>query len=150
MTGKEYADLIASYIAKNFGGRGLKVYREVDVGTSIIGKNRRVDVFVFCKPLNEALSIECKYQGSQGTVDEKIPYALDDMAALAMPGCVVYAGEGFSMGVLHMLQASEWASYCLPETGTLKRTRATRELDHVLALTFKWWDVLVGNREPFK
>ena len=40
MTGKEYADLVASYILANFGSRGLVVYREVQMGKTIIGKNR--------------------------------------------------------------------------------------------------------------
>ena len=40
-SGKEYADLVASYILKNFGARGLTVYRrEVSMGKTIIGKNR--------------------------------------------------------------------------------------------------------------
>lgn len=34
--------------------------------------------------------------GSQG--DEKIPYALQDLEAKWIPGCVVYAGEGWSQG----------------------------------------------------
>jgi len=38
VTGTDYANLIASYLAKRFGARGLKVYREVQVGKSIIGK----------------------------------------------------------------------------------------------------------------
>ena len=43
MTGHEYANLIASYIVRHFGPRGLKVYREVNVGKTVIGKNRRLD-----------------------------------------------------------------------------------------------------------
>ena len=50
MTGKEYADLIAAYLDKNFGERGIKVYREVTLGKTIIGKNRRIDVFVVHEP----------------------------------------------------------------------------------------------------
>ena len=45
MTGGEYANLIACYVSKRFGSRGLKVYREIHVGKTIIGKNRRIDVF---------------------------------------------------------------------------------------------------------
>ena len=75
MTGKEYADLIAAYLVKNFGERGIKVYREVTLGKTIIGKNRRIDVFVVHEPTQKAFAVECKYQDSQGTVDEKIPYA---------------------------------------------------------------------------
>jgi hypothetical protein len=149
MTGKEYADIIAAYIVTNYADRGVKVYREVSIGTSIIGKNRRVDVFVICEPENAAISLECKYQDSQGTVDEKIPYAIDDMNSLRMPGAIVYAGTGFSTGVLHMLQSSESAAYCLPVPPKLTPSASTRELDHILALTFRWWDLLVTGKSPF-
>ncbi len=147
MTGHEYADLIASYIVSNYGGRGADVYREVSIGKSIIGKNRKVDILVLGG--GEGFAIECKYQESQGTADEKIPYTLDDLAALQMRGCVAYAGDGFSPGVIHMLEASELAAYCLPTIGSLTPSKSTRELDHLLAMCFGWWDVLVAGKKPF-
>lgn len=149
MTGKEYADLIASYILFNFGERGIQCFREVSVGKSIIGKNRRIDLLVLCESTNDAFAIECKYQGSQGTVEEKLPYSLADTKSMPMAGAVVYAGDGFSEGVLHMLRASEIAAYCLPNPQNLKSTPDTRELDHQLAMQFRWWGVLIGDKEPF-
>jgi hypothetical protein len=148
MTGGEYANLIACYVSRRFGARGLKVYREINVGKTIIGKNRRIDVFVVCEPTNQAFAIECKFQDSEGTVDEKIPYALDDLRALPMAGCIVYAGTGFSEGVRYMLEASPHAAYCMPLPEQADPTTDTRELDHLLATYFGWWDVLVGNRKP--
>jgi hypothetical protein len=144
MTGKEYADLVAGYTSARFGDRGLKAYREIRVGKSIIAKNRCIDVF--CVSGNEAFAIECKFQDSEGTVDEKIPYALDDLSALPMAGCIAYAGKGFSPGVLHMLEASTHAAYCLPEAGQSRPSPSTRDLDHLLAMHFKWWDVLIGAK----
>ncbi|MDQ1550706.1 MAG: hypothetical protein QOD50_128, partial [Actinomycetota bacterium] len=79
MTGAEYANLVASYISKRFGSRTLKVYREIKVGKTIIGKNRCIDIFCVAEGSQKAFAIECKFQDSQGTVDEKIPYALDDL-----------------------------------------------------------------------
>jgi hypothetical protein len=146
VTGAEYASTVADYVARRFAGRDLKVYREVTVGKTIIGKNRSIDVFCVCPQTNKAFAIECKYQDSQGTVDEKIPYALDDLQALPMAACIVYAGEGFSGGVLHMLQASPHAAYCLP-VPTASRAD-TRELDQLLAAHFGWWDILVENKQP--
>ncbi len=148
MTGAEYANLVASYIATRFAPRGLAVYREVRVGKTIIGKDRCIDIFCVSKETQKAFAIECKFQDSQGTVDEKIPYALDDVKALPMAGCVVYAGQGFSGGVLHMLAASPHAAYCLPLVGQTDTTSDTRELDHLLAVHFGWWDVLVENKRP--
>lgn len=148
MSGAEYASLIASYVSKRFGARGLKVYREIRVGKSIIGKNRCIDVFCVSESDNTAFAIECKFQDSAGTVDEKIPYALDDLEALPMEGCIAYAGKGFSEGVLHMLNASPYAAYCLPFDGQSDSSLDTKELDHLLSVHFGWWDVLIGTKKP--
>ena len=147
MTGHEYADLVARYIVKNYASRGVKVYREVSVGKTLTGKGRRVDIFVLEPGTRTALAIECKYQGSVGTVDEKIPFALQDLESMRIPCCVVYAGDGFSQGILHILSASSIAAYCLPGTKTLAPSSDTRELDSLLAMTFKWWDVLVRGKK---
>ena len=148
MTGGDYANLIGHYLARRFGSRGLKVYREIRVGKSIIGKNRCIDVFCVRESDSRAFAIECKFQDSPGTVDEKIPYALDDLDALPMAGCIAYAGRGFSDGVLHMLNASPRAAYCLPFDGQQDSSSDTRELDHLIAAHFGWWDVIVGSKRP--
>jgi len=148
ITGTYYANLVATYVARRFASRALKVYREVRIGKTIIGKNRCIDVFCVGEDSNKAFAIECKFQDSQGTVDEKIPYALDDLVALPLAGCIAYAGQGFSDGVRHMLAASRHAAYCLPIEGQSDMTDATRELDHMLAVHFGWWDVLIERKKP--
>lgn len=148
MTGGDYANLVASYVARRFGPRALKVYREIKVGKTIIGKNRCIDIFCVSEDTQKAFAIECKFQESQGTVDEKIPYALDDLRALPMAGCIAYAGGGFSDGVLHMLAASRHAAYCLPRAEQIETTPETKELDHLLAVHFGWWDLLIEKRRP--
>jgi hypothetical protein len=148
MTGNEYADLIAAYLVKNFSARGITVYREVSLGKTIIGKNRHVDIFVLHTQTDNALAIECKYQDSAGTVDEKIPYAIQDMNAMGMAVCLAYAGSGFSDGILHMLAGCPIAAACFPPA-TLEPTRETRELDVAVAMAFKWWDLAVQNKKPF-
>ncbi len=147
MTGHQYRDLIASYIDENYGREGLVVYVEVSLGKTVIGKDRCIDVFVVRPDDRKAIAIECKYQDSLGTVDEKIPYALQDLEALWVPGVLVYAGKGWSRGVMHTLEASRLATYCLPDKDSLARGKSTRELDHVLAAIFGFWDlVLPANR----
>ena len=138
LSGKEYADLVASYILKNFGSRGLIVYREVPMGKTIIGKNRHVDILVIRETTSAVLAIECKYQDTLGTVDEKIPYAIQDMQAMGVPVCLAYAGAGFSAGILHLLAACPIAAQCLPTSG-LEPARETRELDIALAMAFRFW-----------
>jgi hypothetical protein len=147
MTGGQYADLVAKYVSARFGPRGVQVYREVSAGKTIIGKNRRVDIFCVLEREREAFAIECKYQDSAGTVDEKIPYALDDMRALPMAGCIAYAGTGFSEGVLHMLRGSAQAAFCLPADGQVEPSSATEELDHLIAMHFRFWDVFVEKKK---
>ena len=147
MTGVEYAKLIAAYLLKNYGDRGIEVYREVSMGKSIIGKNRKVDIVV--RSGDRILAIECKYQETQGTTDEKIPYAIQDMEAMWIPGVVVYAGSGWSPGVEHLLRSAKHACSCLPDAKTLRPSAATRELDHVLAAVFGWWDLFLDPRRRF-
>jgi hypothetical protein len=154
MTGADYRRLVGRYIVSAFSARGLKVYEEVALGTSIIGKQRRVDLLV-TGPTDTVLVVECKYQESAGTADEKIPYALRDMQALRVGGVITYAGQGFSAGVLHLLQSSEFAAYCLPNTELLRTApragaldSGTWQLDHVLAQTFGLWDIVLQNKAP--
>ena len=131
MTGTEYANLVASYVARRFASRGLTVYREVRVGKTIIGKDRCIDIFCVSGDASKAFAIECKFQDSQGTTDEKIPYALEDLRALPMTGCIAYAGQGFSDGILHMLRAAPDAAYCMPTPDLLDATGDTKELDQI-------------------
>lgn len=150
MTGHQYRDLIASYIHHNFGGHGLVVYVEVSLGKTVIGKDRCIDVFVVRPDDRKALAIECKYQDSPGTVDEKIPYALQDLEALWVPGVLVYAGKGWSRGVMHTLEGSHLAAYCLPDRGSLGRNKQTRDLDHILSATFGLWELVLPASKRFK
>jgi hypothetical protein len=150
VTGHNYRDLIAGYIHHQYGEHGLVVYREVNLGKTIIGKDRQIDVFVVRPADQRAIAIECKYQDVQGTADEKIPYALDDLAALWIPGILVYSGRGWSRGVLHQLEASRLAAYCLPEGRSWQRGKATRELDYVLAATFGFWEQILPAAKRYK
>ena len=156
MKGHEYKNTVARYIVSAFGDRGLEIFDEVSMGTSILGKPRRVDLLVLGPKREKVLALECKYQDSAGTVDEKIPYALQDLSAMRVPGAIVYAGTGFSEGVLYLLKASPLAAYCMPDASMrpLPRPRGdamdtgTWQLDHVLAQTFGWWDVILGSKLP--
>jgi hypothetical protein len=145
----DYRDLIAAYIDANYSPRDLVVYTEVSLGKTIIGKNRKLDLFVLRRSDQRAIALETKYQEVPGTTDEKIPYALQDLEALWIPGCLAYAGPGWSKGVLHTLEGSRRAVHCLPERPNLARTAATRELDHVLAAVFGLWDQVIPEERLF-
>ena len=145
-----YETNIANYILHNFKDRGIEVYSQVKVGKSYIGKARKVDLLVVDEAGGKAFAIECKYQATPGTADEKVPYALLDMEALRMPGCIAYAGAGFSTGVLHLLESSELAARCEPKAEDLGGRRQTWELGQTLAMCFGWWDVLLAGRSPLE
>jgi len=149
MNGNEYRDRIAGYIHANFATAGLQVYTEISLGKTIIGKSRKVDVFVIRNCDQRAIAIECKYQETRGTTDEKIAYALADLEALRVPACLVYAGEGWSSGVLHTLAASHFAAHCLPAPAPFPRTDGTIELDHFLAATFGLWTLVIPESRRF-
>lgn len=155
MNGHQYRDLVGRYVVNAYAERGLEVYDEVTIGTTILGKPRRTDLVILHRASDRALALECKYQDSSGTVDEKIPYALQDLEAMRMPAALSYAGVGFSQGVLHLLQSSHFAAYCLPGEDLRPIRRATSadainsgtwQLDHVVASTFGFWDIVLEGK----
>lgn len=83
-------------VARVGAALGLEVETQVVMGDRIWGTRRHVDV-VLSKPDTERmLGIECKYQRSKGTVEEKIPLTVEDMEDWPIRGIVVLHGEGFS------------------------------------------------------
>jgi hypothetical protein len=147
--GDTYRNLVAAYVERNFWSRNLAVYTEVTIGKTIIGKNRRIDVLLIHEPDQKALAVECKWQTGGGTTDEKIPYALQDIAAMWIPGCLAYGGNGWSRGILHTLEGSRFAVACNP-TDSLERTRKTLELDHVIGAVFGFWDIVLPGERLFR
>lgn len=148
VNGDQYRDRIAAYLHASFGAHGLTVYTEVSLGKTIIGKSRHIDVFLLRHADQRALGLECKRQNTSGTTDEKIPYALQDLESMWIPGALVYAGSGWSKGVLHTLEGSRLAVFCDPGDD-LGRTAATVELDHVVASVFGLWDVVIPAERRF-
>lgn len=151
MNGNQYANWVGNYIKENFSSRGVKIYPEIYMGKSIIGKNRRVDLLVLDESQNKAIALECKCQNVSGTADEKVPYTLKDSEAMQMDAYVVYGGEGFSKGITHMLEASELACYAVPhdnDESNFNRTANTKELDQILAMKFSWWDIFTQGKTP--
>ena len=163
-SGHVYRDWVANYIKHNFGSRGVEIYSEVSAGKSIIGKNRSIDLLVLDVQNNNALAIERKFQEVGGTADEKIVYALKDAESMQMFKYVVYGGIGWSTGIKHMLEAHELACFAEPldldpndfnrygaprkRNGVAPR-ESTIELDHILAMRFGWWDLLVAGKTPY-
>lgn len=75
---------------------GLEAEIEVAVGRRIWGAKRRIDVVLRHADTRRSLGVECKYQKSQGSAEEKIAGTISDIRAWPIRGIVVFAGEGFS------------------------------------------------------
>lgn len=145
--GRRFRRAVAEHLASKYAGR-LLVYEEVPIGSSIIGKRRKVDMLVVASDFRRAAALEAKYQSAGGTTDEKIPYALADCEAMHVPATVVYAGGGWSPGVLHMLAASAYAVHVKADAPD--RIADASELDVFLAEVFGFWETVVANRTPVK
>ncbi len=75
---------------------GLDAETEVVVGRRVWGARRRIDVVLRHSETRRSLGIECKYQGTQGSAEEKIAGTLEDIRAWPIRGIVVFSGDGFS------------------------------------------------------
>ncbi len=85
---------------------GLESRQQFRAGKRIWGAERRIDV-ILTHPLSRVrLGIECKYQGTGGSAEEKIPTTLQDIASWPIPGIVVFSGDGFSPNMRAFLLAS--------------------------------------------
>ena len=45
---------------------------------------------------------------------------------------------------------SRLAAYCLPDRPSLQRSKATRELDYLLAATFGFWEQILPANKRYK
>jgi hypothetical protein len=88
---------------------GLDADIEVAVGRRIWGAKRRIDVVLKDPVTRVSLGLECKYQGSKGSAEEKIPATIEDIKAWPIRGMVVYSGEGFSSNMQSYLLSTGMA-----------------------------------------
>ncbi len=85
---------------------GLKVRAQVRVGKRIWGADRRIDVVLTDPDTRLSLGLECKFQGSAGSAEEKIPTTIKDIEAWPIRGLVVFAGDGFSAHMRNYLYST--------------------------------------------
>lgn len=85
---------------------GLEARTEVRVARRIWGAERCIDVVLTRRETGRTIGIECKYQGSRGTAEEKIPATIQDIAAWPIPGIVVFSGDGFSENIRSYLYST--------------------------------------------
>jgi hypothetical protein len=99
-------DVLVKQVVALANALGLDAREQFRCGRRIWGAERRIDV-VLTNPIDrKRLGVECKYQASQGSAEEKIPTTIQDIAAWPIPGIVVFSGEGFSPLMRSFLVAS--------------------------------------------
>lgn len=76
--------------------------REVEVGTGIYDIAIHVDFYIIGLPsFNSELIIECKFQQTSGSVDEKFPYLnLNIQNCYPAPAIVLIEGQGIKQGAI--------------------------------------------------
>lgn len=85
---------------------GLKAETEVKAARRLWGQRRFIDVVITDEKNGKRLGVECKYQASGGTAEEKIPATIQDIAHWPIPGIVVIDGEGFSSNMQGYLMST--------------------------------------------
>lgn len=75
---------------------GLEVHSQFRVARRIWGAERQIDVILAHKETRKTLGIECKYQSTGGSAEDKIMATIKDIETWPIPGLVVFSGPGFS------------------------------------------------------
>ena len=110
MPGKETAprkgDELKYKVVKLAEGLGLHANVEVNAARRLWGAKRKIDVVLKNEGSDKVLGIECKFQGTSGSAEEKIPATIKDIEYWPIPGIVVIDGPGFSENMKGFLMAT--------------------------------------------
>jgi hypothetical protein len=80
---------------KMLGGKQFAA--QVHIGETIYDKSRKCDFLVINRDkFPNDLIIECKWQQSHGTVDEKYPYLIFNIVKTGIPTVILLDGDGYT------------------------------------------------------
>jgi len=86
------------------GGKQYAI--QVPCGTSIYETQRKCDFLIINKAkFPDGLIIECKWQQSEGSVDEKYPFAVLNIIKIGVPTIILIDGNGYKQKALEWLKA---------------------------------------------
>jgi hypothetical protein len=97
---------------RNYGIHTVKkqpvFFRQLNIGQTIYDTNLNVDFFVY-SPTKHAkgLIVECKWQQSKGSIDEKYPYLVQNLLKTKETSLIVLDGGGYKPGAKAWLKAQE-------------------------------------------
>lgn len=92
-----------------FGSRntvgGKQYAKQVPCGTSIYESPRKCDFLIINKnKFEHDLIIECKWQQSNGSVDEKYPFTLFNIIKIGVPTIIILDGGGYKKTAMKWLK----------------------------------------------
>ena len=88
---------------KTIGGK--QYIKQLHAGETIYNTTRKCDFFVINKEkFQDDLIIECKWQQSSGSVDEKYPFLLCNIVKTAIPTVVLMDGGGYKPAAMKWLK----------------------------------------------
>jgi len=97
---------------KSIGGK--QYLKQLPVGSTIYETTRKCDLFIINRDkFKDDLIIECKWQQSSGSVDEKYPFLLFNIIKTGIPTVVLMDGEGYKPA------AKAWLKDQVSKTGAL-------------------------------
>lgn len=85
---------------------GLEAETQVVAARRLWGAKRHIDVVISHEKSGKNLGVECKFQATRGSAEEKIPAVIKDIESWPIPGVVVIDGEGFSKNMEGYLMAT--------------------------------------------
>lgn len=88
---------------KSIGGKQYAT--QVPCGTSIYETKRKCDFLVLNQEKwPDGLIIECKWQQSSGSVDEKYPFTLFNIYKIGVPTIILLDGNGYKKAAMEWLK----------------------------------------------
>ena len=126
MTGKVFENFVKRFIenqgyeqheSKDFLNKlpnleGKAYAMQVRIGKNIYNKDRKVDFILYHPEIwKDGLVIECKWQASPGSVEEKYPFLVCNIKLAKLPTIIVLDGGGCSEGARNWLQSQTKIGY---------------------------------------
>jgi hypothetical protein len=104
---------------------GKQYSKQPYCGQSIYDTKRKCDFLIMNKDLfPEGLIIECKWQQSPGSVDEKYPFAVHNIMKIGVPTIILIDGGGYKKSALTWLKEQADKSRALIGVYTMSEFQA--------------------------